>query len=307
MTTLADRLVGRIEERNSVVCVGLDPVLERIPHAIVEDAFARLGRNLEGAAEAASLFCRGLIETVADVAVAVKPQSACFEKLGWQGCKAYHDVCRSAQEAGLLVIADVKRNDIGSTASAYASGYLGTQDLGQGPLRAWPVDAVTVNPYLGRDGIEPFIDEGVRGGTGLFVLVRTSNRSATQFQDLIADGRPVFEHVADWLSSQADRLVGACGYSGLGAVVGATYPDELERLRRLMPTSLFLVPGYGAQGAGATEVAAAFDAGGLGALVNASRSIIYAGESSPGQSWQDAARAAALVMRDDLNRVRRKR
>lgn len=304
MDNFADRLMQLIAERNSVVCVGLDPVIERIPTNIVEGAYRRHGRNFHGAAEAALLFCREVIDAVHDLAVVVKPQSAYFEKLGPHGMRVYEEVCRTANRAGLLVIADVKRNDIGSTASAYASAYLAEQDLGDGPARAWSVDALTVNPYLGHDGIDPFIAEAHRSGTGLFVLVRTSNPSARQLQDLSADGSMVYEHVAAWLSSHSDKLVGSCGYSALGAVVGATRPDELRRLREMMPVNLFLVPGYGAQGGGASEAAGAFDASGGGAVVNASRSIIYAWEKNRDVSFKDATRAAASAMRDDLNSVR---
>jgi len=300
----ADRLNRLITDRDSVVCLGLDPVLERIPAEVTAQVVGQRGLSLETAAETVLLFSCQLIDALADLVVVVKPQVAYFEKLGWHGMKAYHEVCLAARRAGLLVIADVKRNDIGSTAAAYAAGWLGSLDADAGPVRPWPVDALTVNPYLGHDGIDPFIVEAQSAGAGLFVLARTSNPSARQFQDLTSDGRRLFQHVAAFLNDAAPKLLGDSGYSSLGAVVGATYPEELAQLRALMPTNLFLVPGFGAQGAGPKEVAAAFNPDGLGAVVNASRSIIYASESAPDTSWKDAARQAAALMRDQLNTIR---
>ena len=307
MKNFADRLNALVLERDSVLCLGLDPVLDRIPAPILDSTVGRHGLSFESASEAFLIFSTQLLEAVGPLAVAVKPQVAYFEKLGWPGMKAYAEVCLAAHRAGLIVIADVKRNDIGSTASAYASAWIAEQDSDAGPVRAWQADALTVNPYLGHDGIDPFVSEAQAHGTGLFVLVRTSNPSARQFQDLSAGGRPLYEHVAAWLASQADKLVGASGYSSLGAVVGATYPDELRALRALMPANLFLVPGYGAQGAGPDEVAPAFDRQGLGAVVNASRSIIFAHQKAPDSPWKDAARRAALDMRDQLNAVRKRK
>ena len=307
MQKFADRLTDLMTRRDSAVCVGLDPRVDRIPAEITDRAHKQHGRTLEGVVEAVRIFCSEVIEAVRESVVAVKPQVAYFERLGWRGLRVYAEVCRVAREAGVLVIADVKRNDIGSTASAYASGWLGQQDFGEGPGRVWEVDALTVNPYLGHDGIDPFIDEAARTGTGLFVLVRTSNESARQLQDVTSDGKKLFERVAEWVDSRADALLGACGYSGLGAVVGATYPEELRQLRSQMPRALFLVPGYGAQGGSAEDVAGAFDSNGMGAVVNASRSIIYAHEKSAETSWQQAVQEAAEEMRGQLNRVRKHR
>lgn len=307
MKNFADRLIERSRRLDSVVCVGLDPQLERLPKELLAPALEQSGDKLEGAAEAVAQFCREVIGVVADTAVAVKPQAAFFEKLGWPGMRALAEVCRRAHEAGLLVIADVKRGDIGSTAAAYAQAYLGRQELGTEVVRAWTADAVTVNPYLGQDGVEPFVREAARFGGGVFVLVRTSNPSAGQLQDLSTAGKKVYEHVAELLAEQAHVLAGEAGYSALGAVVGATYPEELADLRKRMPRNLFLVPGYGAQGGTAEDVAAAFDLDGNGAVVNASRSVIFAFEKTRETPWKDAVRQAAADMREELNRVRRRR
>jgi orotidine-5'-phosphate decarboxylase len=220
---------------------------------------------------------------------------------------ALHRDARYAREKGLLVLIDGKRNDIGSTAEAYARAYLGTVPVGGGSEPSWDADALTINPYLGSDGVRPFVDLAARGGKGVFVLVRTSNPSAGEFQDLIADGRPLYRHVADRLAGWAAPRRGESGYSLLGAVVGATYPEQLAELRAALPGVIFLVPGYGAQGGTARDVAAAFDAEGLGAIVNSSRGIAFAFERADlrarfGDDWQAAIEAAAREMIDDLSR-----
>lgn len=290
MSNFADRLIAACKEKNSIVCIGIDPVPDRLPPTDVEPTRVR---------ERLAEFGKGVVDAVREYAVAVKPQSAFFERLGPSGVAAYWDIAGYAHDRELLVIADVKRSDIGSTAEAYATAYLGE-------TVRWTehVDAVTVNPYLGWDGIKPFVDVAGAHGGGLFVLVKTSNPSSGELQDLIADGKPIYEHVATWLEKHANELMGKSGYASLGAVVGATYPKQLATLRRLMPKNIFLIPGYGAQGGGADDVKPGLNDDGLGAIVNASRSVIYAYEGKPEGKWTDAVRDAARRMRDDLNEVR---
>ena len=296
MKNFADRLIAACEKKDSIVCVGIDPRPGLLPPL----------RQSLSPAEQFVAFAKDVIDAVKDVAVAVKPQSAFFEALGSEGSRAYWEVVELARKNDLLVIADVKRSDIGSTAEAYAHAYLGGS-----PLWNPSVDAVTVNPYLGSDGIVPFIDAAEAQGGGVFVLVKTSNPSSGELQDLVAEGRPIYEHVGRWLADHADDLLGESGYSSLGAVVGATYPEQLERLRELMPKNLFLIPGYGAQGGGAADVKPGLNADGRGAIVNASRSVIFAYRDEKWAAqhdeadWTDAVRDAARKMRDQLNEVRR--
>jgi orotidine-5'-phosphate decarboxylase len=274
MTQFSERLVEAVARKRSQLVVGLDPLAERLPPAVDGD----LGE-----------FCRGIVDAVAGRAVAVKPQSAFFEAQGPDGVAAFHAICGYARAAGLLVIADVKRGDIGSTAAAYAEAYI--------PL----ADAVTVNPYLGRDSLEPFVDACRRHGSGLFCLVKTSNPGSRDVQDaLLADGRLVWQHVAELVRDLGEELVGESGLSSIGAVVGATFPAEIEEARRLLPSAPFLLPGIGAQGAEPRDVAAAFAAGPAGALVSASRSVIYA---SSGADWREAAATEAARLADETWRV----
>lgn len=292
MENFADRLLAAIVKADRApVCVGIDP------------DFAKLPEELKAAGPVAAFekFSLGLIEAVSGIVPAVKPQIAYFEKYGAAGVAVYEKIVAAARKAGLIVIGDIKRNDIGSTAQQYAEGHLGRDDS---------ADAVTVNGYLGADGINPFIDVAAKTGRGLFVLVRTSNPSAAVLQDFAdAKGKRFYQHLAEVLAGIGSRsgLVGRNGYSCVGAVVGATYPQEAFLLREVMPQQLFLVPGYGAQGASAADCAAAFKKDGTGAIVNASRSVIYA-FSSPkyaGRPWQaaiaDAAKTFAKDIRDALD------
>jgi orotidine-5'-phosphate decarboxylase len=251
----------------------------------------------EGLAGAYASFCRGVIDVVAPLVPAVKPQAAFFEELGPPGMVALGEVVRYAREKGLLVIVDGKRNDIGSTAEAYARGF-----LGPGESSPWGADALTVSPYLGGDSLEPFVRLAAERDAGIFVLVKTSNPGGGMFQDLEASGLPLYRHVAQHVEGLAAETAGACGYGAVGAVVGATYPEQLAELRAEMPHTWFLVPGYGSQGAGAADVAAAFDGRGTGAIVNSSRAIIfahrreeYAGRFGPAR-WQEAVEAATRDM-----------
>lgn len=280
----ADKLLAAIARAGSPVCVGLDPRVERLPE------------GLRGGApvEAVRSYGLSVLDAVAGIVPAVKPQIACFEALGPGGYALYFELVRAARERGLLVIGDVKRGDIGSSAEMYARAHLAAEDA---------PDAITVNSYLGTDGIEPFVAAGAERGKGVFALVRTSNPSGGQVQDLAdADGRRVYESVAASVAAAGadERLVGGNGYSALGAVVGATYPDEARRLREIMPRQLFLVPGYGAQGASAADCAASFRPDGTGAIVNASRSVIYAFERDASRPWRDAVADAARAFAADI-------
>ena len=267
VTHFADRLVDLVECRRTQLVVGLDPVPDQMPDAVGGDIQA---------------FCEGIIDSVAEHAVAVKPQSAFFEAQGPDGVRAFFEVCEYARDAGLLVIADVKRGDIGSTATAYAAAY------------AQAADAVTVNPYLGRDSLEPFVEVCRTEGTGMFCLVKTSNPGSADVQDVpLADGTVLWEHVARLVAEMGESLVGERGLSSVGAVVGATFPAEVAAARRLLPHAPFLLPGVGAQGGTPGDVASAFAAGPAGGLVSASRSVIYA---SGGADWREAAAAAAKTL-----------
>jgi len=289
MPNFADRLVSAVENKRTCVVVGLDPRVDQLPEALRE----RAGVSLDAAADAIVEFNSGIIRAVAPHAVAVKPQAAFYEALGWQGFRAFAATVRLAREAGLLVISDVKRGDIGSTAEAYAQAHLDLFDA----------DAVTVNPYLGTDGIAPFLARAEKG-KGIFSLVKTSNPSSAELQDLRVGDDTLCEKVAALVERWGEGCRGACGYSASCAVVGATFPEMAKRLRALMPHTLFLVPGYGAQGGGAEDCRPCFDERGLGAVVNSSREIIFAWRKAGTPDWAGAAGDAARRMKEDLERVR---
>jgi orotidine-5'-phosphate decarboxylase len=297
--SFADRLADAVRSKNSTLVVGLDPQLARIPDAL--RAAAQGDDPRARAADAIRRFNAGVIEQVAPYAAAVKPQIAFYEIFGPAGLAAYEDAITRAHEAGLLVIGDIKRGDIGSTAAAYARAHLCAADE-DGTTRP-AADAVTINPYLGTDSVKPFVDTARTEGAGLFVLVRTSNPSAAELQDLQADGRSLHDHVAGLVTRWGSDLVGDCGYSSVGAVVGATAPAELARLRTVLPQAWFLVPGVGAQGATAADVAPAFGRDGLGAVVNSSRGILYAFGSSDTVDWQAPVADAARQLRDQLRQA----
>jgi orotidine-5'-phosphate decarboxylase len=291
----ADRLASAVKHRSNPVVVGLDPRYEDLPTGLRRgDAWAeQAGAFLE--------FCQGVVDVVAELVPVVKPQAAFFERIGPQGMIALGQVIEYAQRKGLLVILDGKRNDIGSTAMAYAEGY-----LGRSPLSPWGADALTVSPYLGDDSLSPFVDRASERGAGAFVLVKTSNPGGAMFQDLVAEGRPVYQHVAQHVEHLARRSSGESGYGIVGAVVGATYPAQASELRAAMPHAWFLMPGYGSQGATAREVAGAFDKRGLGALVSNSRGIIFAharreyADTFGHARWQEAVAAATRQMIAEL-------
>jgi orotidine-5'-phosphate decarboxylase len=297
----ADRLIAAVRRTGNPVLVGIDPRLENLPPGFL-DAFPR---DRAGAAAAFEAFGKGVVDVVAQLVPAVKFQAAFFEALGPEGFAALHATAQYAREHGLIVIIDGKRNDIGSTAEAYARGYLGSIAIGERFEASWNADALTVNPYLGRDGIAPFVEVAKGAGSGLFVLVRTSNASAGEFQDLVADGRPVYRHVAEKLAEWAEPHRGESGYSFVGAVVGATYPEQVAELRKVMPHVLFLIPGYGSQGGTARDVVSAFDENGLGAIINSSRGVTFAYERFDlrgrfGTDWQSAIEEAVREMAEDI-------
>jgi len=286
--TFADRLADAVARKGSNLCVGLDPRIDLLPPSLVTG----LKPGRAGRARAYQRFCEELIDSVADQAVAVKPQVAFFEALGGPGISALEHICDAAAERGLLVIADAKRGDIGSTAQAYAEAWLAPRD-GERPV----ADALTVNPYMGGDSLEPFL-AACRGGAGMFVLARTSNPGGADLQEAeLADGRPLWERTAELIAGWGEDLVGECGLSSVGAVVGATHPEAVERARELMPRQILLLPGVGAQGGSASDLAPAFRDHPAGGLVVAARSVIYAWRERRGD-WQQAVRAAAAELRE---------
>lgn len=293
-----DPLINRIKSKNNPTVAGLDPLYEKLPEFIKAEAKKELGDGPESRAEAIFSFNKGLIDALCDVVPAVKPQCAYYELCGWPGMRALARTIDYAREKGLYVITDGKRNDIGSTMEAYANAH-----LGQPADTAFSADALTVNGYLGTDGIDPLIKVCEKTDKGFFVLVKTSNPSSGELQDrLLDDGTPIYEYMGSLCESWGEKLPGNHGYSGVGAVVGATYPGQLEALRKKLPHTFFLVPGYGAQGGGAADVAGGFDKEGLGAVVNASRSIMYAykKEVCDERDYAAAARREALRMRDEI-------
>jgi len=294
-----DALITAIKKKNNPTVAGLDPKLDFIPKYYVDEAFQRYGRTLKGAAEAIWQFNKRLIDELYDVVPAVKPQSAYYEMYGWEGVRVLEQTIKYAKERGLYVIADVKRNDIGTTAEAYARAYIGETDLGNGTsVKAFDSDCATVNAYLGSDGIKPFLSKD----KGIFVLVKTSNPSSGELQDMAFENGTVYEHIAGLVKVWGSDYIGENGYSNVGAVVGATYPKQLVALRKMMPNTYFLVPGYGAQGGTAKDVAKAFNKDGLGAIINASRSIMCAYQKAecPPEDFAKAARAEAIRMRDEI-------
>ncbi len=304
---MINRLCEKIKKLNAPVVVGLDPMLSYVPEHVVKKSLAEYGETLSGAADAIWQFNKEIVDAVYDLIPAVKPQVAMYEQFGIEGMKAYQRTVDYCHEKGLIVIGDVKRGDIGSTSAAYAAGHLGKVQVGSRLLPAFDEDFVTVNPYLGTDGVKPFVDVCREEKKGLFILVKTSNPSSGEFQDRLIDGRPLYEWVGEQVAKWGETCVGD-SYSYVGAVVGATYPEMGKILRKLMPKSFILVPGYGAQGGKAEDLVHYFNADGLGAIVNSSRGIIAAYKKEAyarfgAEHFGEASRQAVIDMVEDIRRV----
>ena len=300
---LIDRLVERIKTLNAPIVVGLDPRLGQIPSDIKEAAFAKHGKTPEGAGEAILTFNQGIIDSIWDIVPAVKPQIAMYEQFGPAGLSSYFKTVAYAKAKGLIVIGDIKRGDIASTAEAYSRAHIGAADIEGQPFANPQADFITVNPYMGYDSVEPYLADCEKHDKGLFILVKTSNPSSSQIQDMkAADGRPIYAHVGELVGQWGRGLMGKSGFSSIGAVVGATHPDEGRDLRKLLPHTFFLVPGYGAQGGKAADLGGMLNKDGLGIIVNNSRGITgaYQSEMYKHLDYAQAARAAALDMKADL-------
>lgn len=302
---MIQKLITNIRKTNAPIVVGLDPMMGFIPEHITKKAFDAFGETLEGAAEAVWQYNKAIVDEIHDLIPAVKPQIAMYEQFGIPGLTAFKKTVDYCKEKDLVVIGDVKRGDIGSTSAAYAAAHLGKVKVGGSVLTPFGEDFATVNPYLGTDGIKPFIDVCKEEKTGLFILVKTSNPSSGEFQDRIVDGRPLYELVGEKVAEWADSCMGD-EYSYIGAVVGATYPEMGKVLRRIMPKSFILVPGYGAQGGKAEDLVHYFNEDGLGAIVNSSRGIIAAYKqekyaSFGAEDFAKASRQAVIDMIEDIN------
>ena len=301
---MINTLVDKIASLNAPVVVGLDPMLDYVPEYIRSGAFEEYGETLEGAAEAIWQFNKAIVDATYDLIPAVKPQIAMYEQFGIPGLSAFAKTCDYCKSKGLVVIGDIKRGDIGSTSGAYATGHLGKVQVGSKQYSGFSEDFVTVNPYLGTDGVKPFVDVCKEENKGIFVLVKTSNPSSGEFQDQLIDGTPLYERVARKVVEWGEECMGDF-YSNVGCVVGATYPEMGKVLRKLMPKTYILVPGYGAQGGKAEDLVHYFNADGLGAIVNSSRGIIAAYKQEKYASYgeknfADASRQAVIDMIEDI-------
>ena len=309
MENMIDKLINKIKETNNPTVIGLDPRYEMIPECIR----SKYEETLEGVAKAIVEFNKALIDEIYDVIPAIKPNVAFYEMYGLEGMKAFEETCKYAKEKGMLVIADIKRGDIGSTAKAYSNAFLGKTKIGEKEESIYDVDFVTLNPYLGIDGIKPFIEDCAKYGKGVFIIDKTSNPSSGELQDLkLENGEEVYTKVAKLVEEWGKDLRGEYGYSSISTVVGATYPKQLEDLRKVAPHTFFLIPGYGAQGGKAEDIALGFDENGIGGIVNSSRGLMCAYKSD---LWKDkyteeefakATRAEAIRMRDELNEAIKK-
>ena len=302
---MINKLISNIRKTNAPIVVGLDPMLNYIPEHIQKKAFAEFGETLEGAAEAIWQYNKGIVDATYDLIPAVKPQIAMYEQFGIPGLIAYKKTVDYCKSKDLVVIGDIKRGDIGSTSAAYAVGHLGQVQVGSRKYAGFDEDFATVNPYLGSDGVKPFMDIWKEEKKGIFVLVKTSNPSSGEFQDRVIDGRPLYELVGEKVAQWGDELVGD-EYSYVGAVVGATYPEMGKVLRKIMPKTFILVPGYGAQGGKGADLVHFFNEDGLGAIVNSSRGIIAAYKQEAyakfgAENFGDASRAAVEDMIADIS------
>ncbi len=298
-----DRLIENIVKTQNPSVVGLDPKLEYVPQFIIDKKVDKYGKTLKAAAKALLTFNKAIIDEVHDICPAIKPQAAYYEMYGWEGVKTLYKTIRYAQEQGMFVITDGKRNDIGATMEAYATAHLGLTDICGEQVEAFGADALTVNGYLGTDGIAPLLDKCRQYDKGIFVLVKTSNKSSGELQDLkLESGKSIYSQMGDMCEGWGAEAMGKYGYSSVGAVVGATYPEQLAEMRAQLPHTFFLVPGYGAQGGGAEGVSKAFDKNGLGAIVNSSRGVMcaYKKEGCDERDFAKAARREVIRMKEDI-------
>ena len=301
---MINKLIEKIQKTNAPIVVGLDPMMKYVPAHIQKKAFAEYGETLEGAAEAIWQYNKGIVDAIYDLVPAVKPQVAMYEQFGIPGLVAFKKTVDYCKEKGLVVIGDIKRGDIGSTSEAYAVGHLGKVQVGANSFYGFDEDFVTVNPYLGSDGVNPFIKVCKEEKKGIFVLVKTSNPSSGELQDRQVDGKPIYEIVGEMVDKWGSECMGN-SYSYVGAVVGATYPEQGKILRKVMPRTFILVPGYGAQGGKGADLVHFFNEDGLGAIINSSRGIIAAYQQEKyaqygEEAYADASRAAVIDMREDI-------
>ena len=298
-----DRLIDKIKQTNNPTVMGLDPRFDMLPKCVTD----KYDKTLEGVSKAILEYNKALIDETCDIIPAVKPQIAFYEMFGIPGLEAFKETCKYAKEKGMIVIADIKRGDIGSTAQGYSNAFLGKTKIGDHEESIFDVDFVTVNPYMGTDCVKPFIEDCKKYDKGIFILVKTSNPSSGELQDLkLENGKEVYMQVAELVEKWGEDLVGKYGYSSVSAVVGATYPEQLEQIRSKAPHTYFLIPGYGAQGGKAEDIALGFDKNGLGGIVNASRSLMCAYKSEiwknqfTEEEYAKATRAEALRMKEEL-------
>ena len=302
---MIDKLVEKIKKTGAPIEVGLDPMLDYVPQFLKQKAFAEHGETLEGAAEAIWLFNKAIVDATYDLIPAVKPQIAMYEQFGIPGIISFKKTLDYCHEKDLLVIGDIKRGDIGSTSGAYATGHLGKAKVGKKEFYGFDEDFITINPYMGTDSVQPFVDVAIPEKKGMFILTKTSNPSSGEFQDRLVDGRPLYEWVAEKVVEWGNQHVGNCGYSYVGAVVGATYPEMGKVLREIMKKNFILVPGYGAQGAKGSDLVNYFNEDGLGAIVNSSRGIIAAYKQEKyakfgPEGFAEASRQAVIDMIEDI-------
>lgn len=305
---MIDKLINRIKSTENPTVVGLDPNQDFIPKFIMERVVAKYGWTLKAMGKAILIFNKMIIDEIYDLVPAVKPQIAMYERYGISGLKAYVKTIEYAKKKGLIVIGDIKRSDIASTGQAYSDGHIGRAKVGLSEFEVFKEDFITLNPYLGSDSITPFINDCKSYGKGLFVLAKTSNPNSGEIQDLIIGDVPLYEKVGELISKWGEELIGENGFSEVGAVVGATHPEQAKRLREVMPHTFFLVPGYGAQGGKAEDLAVCFNKDGLGAIVNSSRGIIAAYKKEQykdkftEEEFAKASRQAVIDMKNDLRR-----
>ena len=303
---IMDKLIEQIKEKDNKTVIGLDPRYEMIPECIK----SKYPKNLIGVSEAIIEFNTKLIDATYDIIPAVKPQIAFYEMYGLEGIRAFKETCEYAKEKGMLVIADIKRGDIGTTAKAYSNAFLGKTKIEEKEIGIYDVDFVTLNPYMGIDSIKPFIEDCEKYNKGVFILIKTSNPSSKEIQDLkLETGEELYTKVAQLVEKWGENLRGKYGYSSISAVVGATYPKELQNLRKIAPHTFFLIPGYGAQGGKAKDIALGFDKNGIGGIVNSSRGLIYAYKSDlwktkyTEEEFAEATRAEAIRMKEELRGI----